>query len=109
MTLNNSIIGANLQWLRNEEQCRAGAYLRVLEVIEPPDDMWNRDSFNKSPLAAVAFFAVRNAIDIDSLLEAYAYVWLETHIVSGVKIIPLGQSAGQRMLYEASPKRSYRS
>jgi len=90
--------------LRNEERCRADAYLRVLEVIEPPDDAWKKESFTNTPMAAIAFFAVRNAIEIDALLEAYAHVWLETNIVSGVKIIPLGHSVGQRIIFEASPK-----
>lgn len=89
--------------LRVEERCRADAYLRVLDVIEPRNKVWQRASFTKTPLAAIAFFAVRNAIDIESLLEAYAHVWLETNIVTGVKIIPLGQSVGQRILFDTSP------
>ena len=90
--------------LRKEEQSRADAYLRVLEIIEPPNHVWHREFFAKTPLASIAYFAVRNAINMESLLEAYAHVWLETNVVSGVKIIPLGQSAGQRILFEASPK-----
>ncbi len=90
--------------LREEERCRAIAYLRILEEIDPPGELWPSESFTKTPLAAIAYFAVRHAINVDSLLEAYAHVWLETNVVNGVKIIPLGQTAGQRILFDSSPK-----
>jgi len=90
--------------LRNEELARADAYVRILDVIEPIANPWQRHDLAKTPLASLAYFSVKQFIDLQSLLEAYAHFWLETSIVNGVKIIPLGQSAGQRMLFELSPQ-----
>jgi len=73
-------------------------------VIEPVVYPWQRNDLEKSPLASLAYFSVKQSIDLQSLLEAYAHFWLETSIVNGVKIIPLGQSAGQKMLFELSPQ-----
>ena len=53
------------------------------------------------PLAAsFACAAVRWRVPRDSAAEAYAWAWLEGQVLAGVKLIPLGQVAGQRLLCE---------
>jgi len=37
-------------------------------------------------------------IPLDQALAAYAWSWLENQVMAAVKIVPLGQSAGQRLL-----------
>jgi urease accessory protein UreF len=39
--------------------------------------------------------------NIDSLssTQAYAWAWVENQVLAAVKLVPLGQSAGQRMLH----------
>ena len=38
----------------------------------------------------------------DQALAAYLWAWAENQVMAAVKIIPLGQTAGQRMLAELS-------
>ena len=85
--------------LRFEERCRAEAILKVLESIEPLNSDCEREYFLNTPLLSMAWFCVKNGIELQALLTAYAYNWLENTVVTGMKIIPLGQSSGQRMLY----------
>ncbi len=85
--------------LRFEERCRAEAMLKVLESIKPLHSDCVREDFLNTPLLSMAWFCVQNNIELQALLTAYAYNWLENTVVTGMKIIPFGQSAGQRMLY----------
>jgi urease accessory protein len=52
-------------------------------------------------LAAVA--AVAWEIPLAAAAHAYAWSWLENQVLAGVKLIPLGQVAGQRLLLQLSP------
>jgi urease accessory protein len=38
-------------------------------------------------------------IEPQQALVAYLWAWLENHVMAAVKAVPLGQTAGQRMLY----------
>ena len=52
-----------------------------------------------SPFAALAALAaVTWDIPLTAALHAYAWGWLENQVLVGVKLIPLGQLAGQRLL-----------
>ena len=56
-----------------------------------------------TPFAATtALCAVRWGIELDDTMVAYTWGWLEGQILAGVKLIPLGQIAGQRLLFELS-------
>lgn len=56
-----------------------------------------------TPLAALtAAAAVAWDIPLPAAAEAYAWSWLENQVIAGVKLIPLGQVAGQRLLLELS-------
>lgn len=86
--------------LRQEERDRANAYVRVLESLVVLDQIWDREYLLRSPLAPIALYAVLHNIALQPLLVSYAHNWLETQIVAGVKIIPLGQSTGQQLQYQ---------
>lgn len=90
--------------LRREEQDRALAYLRVLETITIVDDSWPRDLFFYSPLVSMSYFCAHQHIHEDQLCLAFAHNWLENTLITGVKIIPLGQSSAQRMLFELADR-----
>jgi urease accessory protein len=47
---------------------------------------------------AYAFAAAQWRIDRDEALAAYLFAWVENQVLAAVKCIPLGQTAGQRML-----------
>lgn len=48
--------------------------------------------------AAYAFAATQWRIEPDEALAAYLFAWVENQVLAAVKCIPLGQTAGQRML-----------
>ena len=50
--------------------------------------------------AAFSFAAVSFAVAIDEALTAYLWSWLENQVIAAVKLVPLGQVAGQSMLFE---------
>jgi urease accessory protein len=47
---------------------------------------------------AYAYAAVRWDIDASAALLAYLWAWLDNQVLAAVKLIPLGQSEGQRLL-----------
>jgi urease accessory protein len=49
--------------------------------------------------AAFAFAAVGLGIDHESALAAYAFTWVESQVAAAVKAVPLGQMAGQKILF----------
>ncbi len=52
---------------------------------------------------AFTFAAARQEIPIEAALSAYAWAWLETQALAAMKLIPLGQVAGQTILHELAP------
>lgn len=86
--------------LRREEQDRALAYLRVLETVAVAETGWPRKCFLRSPLVVMSYFSVDQKIDEDQLSRAFAHNWLENTLITGVKIIPLGQSSAQKLLFD---------
>jgi urease accessory protein len=49
--------------------------------------------------AAFAFAAVEFGIDHQSALAAYTFTWVESQVAAAVKAVPLGQMAGQKILF----------
>ncbi len=91
--------------LRNEEKQRARALLTVLENL--PGCEWAglenwRPALLLSQLAGFALAASHWRIDMKDLLPGYAWSWLENAVAVAVKLVPLGQTEGQRLLYELS-------
>ncbi len=50
----------------------------------------------------MALAAVNWRLPLESTAHAYAWGWLENQVLAGVKLIPLGQVAGQRLLLALS-------
>ena len=88
--------------LREEERHRAAAMTRLLQDLEVPlVEQWR----NNMMLCQVAPFAAAAAhwgVDAEHLLLGYGYGWLETQTIAAVKLIPLGQTAGQRIQRDLS-------
>lgn len=76
-----SRLAAELQW--GEENSRT--VLTNLKPIGLP--------------TAFAFAAISLAIDKESTLAAYAFNWVENQVAAAVRTVPLGQMAGQRILF----------
>jgi urease accessory protein len=53
---------------------------------------------------AYAFAVARWEIEAREAAVAYAFGWIENQVTAAIKLVPLGQSAGQRMLARLSPR-----
>lgn len=62
-------------------------------------DDWAEVSFP----AAYAWWAARLGIEPGAALTAYLWSWAENQVMAAMKAIPLGQSAGQRLLVDLGP------
>jgi urease accessory protein len=83
--------------LRSDDRDRGAALLRLLREfgVAPLATLAGADV----ALAAVhAQIAVHWALPLDMAVQAYVWAWLEGQVIAGVKLIPLGQAAGQRLL-----------
>ena len=54
----------------------------------------------KSFPAAFSFAAVSFSVPMEETLTAYLWTWLENQVIAAVKLVPLGQVAGQSLLFE---------
>ncbi len=85
--------------LRAEERQRGTALftlLKSLEIVqEPPLEALNQ-------LHGFCLAAHHWSIPEDMLLQGYLWSWAENTVMAGVKLIPLGQTAGQESLLELS-------
>jgi urease accessory protein len=81
--------------LRFEDRSMGAALARWLDQLglaRPPE-----------PLAFAAAFAVAAAecrIPADDTAAGYAWAWAELQVAAAVKLVPLGHSVGQRVLWQ---------
>ena len=54
--------------------------------------------------AAYALAARAFAVPIEAALTAYVWSWLENQVLAAIKLVPLGQVAGQRLLIALGEK-----
>ena len=78
-------LAMSLEW-DDDKQCTA---LRDMKPIGLP--------------AAFAFAAGALGIDVESCVTAYCFSWIENQVAAAIKAIPLGQVAGQRILFAMHP------
>ncbi|EOZ4665579.1 urease accessory protein UreF [Proteus mirabilis] len=85
--------------LRQEERQRGIAFARLLPQLGIELDDTLQQRVKQTQLMAFALATVHWHIDSEKLCCAYVWGWLENTVMSGVKLVPLGQSAGQKMLF----------
>lgn len=90
--------------LRNEERHRARAMLSLLKNLPGSQDWpeledW-QDALLSSQLAGFALAAQHWHVPLNDLLQGYTWSWLDNAVAVAVKLIPLGQTDGQCLLYE---------
>jgi len=100
--------------LRDEEAHRGRAMAAIIKELglchagmanaakKPNHDPWHK-VISSSQLAGFAFAATLWEIPIQVAAQGYLWSWLENQVLAAVKIIPLGQSSGQRVLARLSP------
>lgn len=89
--------------LRLEEKNRGRAMVRLLQDLEMDlAEQWKL-VLAKSQTAGFALALSQWKIPIQQGAQGFAWSWLENIVISGVKLIPLGQMAGQRILRDLVP------
>lgn len=78
-----------LEWLRNHEGASA-AHIEACAALQPTYPV------------AFALAASQTAAGVRDCLLAYAFGWAENMMQAALKSVPLGQSAGQRILAQLS-------
>ena len=88
--------------LRDEELTRAAAMITLIRQLGLAGvEQW-QEALAASQLAPFAFASVRWQIPPEHAALGYCYGWLENQVLAAVKLIPLGQTAGQAALLELS-------
>jgi urease accessory protein len=92
------IASRETQELRAEELHLGGALARVLKELELPQALdWLERPTSLAVMFALA--AVRWRIAAGDALRGYLWTWSENQVLASIKLVPLGQSAGQRLLH----------
>lgn len=90
--------------LRAEDRQTGQALARLLVGMELDDAIiWQRN-FNTTQATMFACAAVKWGIPKQATLAGFLWSWLENQILCAVKLVPLGQVAGQRLSYDLSVK-----
>jgi urease accessory protein len=84
--------------LRAEERQRGRAMADLLRAWDLPGGGDWRPLLAQSQTAGFAFAAVRWQIPVADALGGLAFAWAENLTLAAVKLVPLGQSDGQRVL-----------
>lgn len=89
--------------LRMEEKNRGRAMASILKDLgiqslkSTGSENWHA-IVSSCQLAGFALAAVEWKIPLKNAAAGYLWSWLESQVLSGIKIIPLGQTAGQKVL-----------
>ena len=83
--------------LRAEEHNRARALITLLADLEVPRAVDWRGQLTHCQPAPFALAAVHWQIGLEDCLLGYAWGWLENQIAAAIKLVPLGQTDGQRV------------
>lgn len=84
--------------LRDEERSRGTAFTRLVTDWEADCSREWRTLFADSQLCGMAWLGVRWKIPLTELALSLGYSWIESAVMAGVKLVPFGQQAGQRLI-----------
>ena len=90
--------------LRKEEQQRGAALAKLLPNLGIDIPQTLALHIAKSQLTGFALAAHQWGIDAHKLCYGYCWGWLENIVLAGVKLIPLGQTDGQKLMFELAKK-----
>ena len=96
--------------LRAEDRHLGAALIRVLAEFDLATELFparkahRSDDGSLAHATAFAFACACWRIAPLPALQTYAWAWAENQVLAAVKLVPLGQSAGQRMLHALNPR-----
>jgi urease accessory protein len=85
--------------LRLEETNRARAFCELLKSLEARASDY-QTLLRRSQLACYSFACDRWGIEFEQAASGFLWSWLENLVLSAIKIIPLGQTAGQQVIFD---------
>ncbi|WP_298610993.1 urease accessory protein UreF [uncultured Thiothrix sp.] len=83
-----------------EEKNRGRALTDLLIALDLPQAAEHKSLLSQSQVAAFALASCYWQVPLEQAAYGYAWSWLENLVLSAVKIIPLGQTQGQKILYQ---------
>ena len=86
--------------LQAESRATGRALVRLLGDLDLIDRASLEEGVGRCHLAAFALAARGLGLDASAGLRAYLWTWLEGSVAAAVKLVPLGQTAGQRILLD---------
>lgn len=86
-----------------EEKNRGRALTDLLIALELPQAALHKPLLSQSQVAAFALASFYWQVSLEQAAYGYAWGWLENLVLSAVKLIPLGQTQGQRVLHQMTP------
>lgn len=86
--------------LRAEDRHMGAALLKILRGLAPDVHPVATQTYASTFALACAHWLV----DQEQSLQAYAWTWTENQVLAAVKLVPLGQSSGQRILHGLIPR-----
>ncbi len=82
--------------LREEDVRMGRALLRLLRELERPLALAPPERLSFA--GALTLAGAGWALSLEELLDAYLWIWAENQVNAAVKLVPLGQTDGQRLL-----------
>lgn len=88
--------------LREEERKRGQAMARLVTQLNPKIKCAasKEGSRYESQLCVFTEYCVAEQIPVHQAMHGYTFAWLESQVMAGVKLVPLGQTDGQLILYQ---------
>jgi urease accessory protein len=87
--------------LREEDRHLGRALAQILATLGMDEAReWLHATTTFASMFALA--SVRWCIEADTAAQGYLWAWTENQVLATVKLVPLGQSAGQRLLHSLS-------
>lgn len=86
--------------LEDRQMGRALAKLLVQFDVAGAQEWLHKDKVSFASMYALA--VQKWQIDIDAAISAYAWSWCENQVSAAMKLVPLGQTAGQQLLVKLS-------
>ena len=86
--------------LLQEDQHLGVALARLLADLGVTDAREWIDCGSTNWAVMFSLAATRWDINVDDMLFGYLWTWCENQVMAAVKLVPLGQTAGQKMLFE---------
>lgn len=93
--------------LRAEDRHTGNALRKILtelNVLEHPGQDEAAEPVRFGYAAMFALACARWTVPAIDTLQAYAWAWAENQVLAAIKLVPLGQTAGQRILHTLIPR-----